>query len=100
MIRHIVMWKLKDNALSSSKIENAVKLKNLLINLKHDIKEIKSITVDIDSSNIEDNYDIILTADFDSFEDLNTYQNHPKHVEVAKFVSEIRLSRACIDYKI
>ncbi|MEG0372206.1 MAG: Dabb family protein [Clostridium sp.] len=100
MIRHIVMWKLKDNLASSSKIENALKLKNQLLNLKHDIKEIKEISVNIDSSNIRDNYDVILSVDFDSFDDLNTYQNHPKHIEVAKFVAEIRESRVCVDYKI
>ncbi|KMT20862.1 Dabb family protein [Clostridium cylindrosporum] len=98
MIRHTVMWKLKDSALDASKIENATKLKNMLENLKHDIKEIVSIEVGIDSTDNDDNYDVVLYSEFETLDDLNTYQNHPKHVEVGKFVAQIRESRVCVDH--
>lgn len=98
MIKHIVMWKLKENALNASKIENATKLKNQLENLVHDIKEIKKLEVGIDCTSNNDNYDVVLYSEFETRDDLNTYQVHPKHVDVAKFVGEIREERACVDY--
>lgn len=98
MIKHIVMWKLKENALGSSKIENATKLKNSLENLKKDIKEIITIEVGIDCTNDINNYDVVLYSEFQTKEDLNTYKNHPKHLEIGKFVAEIREGRKCVDY--
>lgn len=95
MIKHIVMWKLKD---TPSKWENATKLKNQLKNLKHNIPEIISINVEIDCSDNNQNYNIILISEFKTMDDLTTYQNHPKHLEVGKFVNEITEKRSCVDY--
>lgn len=46
------------------------------------------------------NYDMALIFDFDSLEELNAYQVSPEHVAFGRFVGEIRLDRACIDYEV
>ena len=48
MIKHIVMWKLKDEAEGNSKDENAKIIKNSLEDLKGKINEIVDIEVVID----------------------------------------------------
>ena len=47
MIKHIVIWKLKEFAEGCSKIENAQKMKKLLEGLQSVIKEIQHIDYEI-----------------------------------------------------
>lgn len=94
MLKHIVMWKIKEE----NKKESAMKIKTDLEGLKGKISEIVDIEVGIDVDSIENNYDVILVSTFKSEEDLNAYQVHPMHVEVAKFVKSVALSRVAVDY--
>ena len=45
------------------------------------------------------NYDVSLIFDFDSVEDLNTYQTSDTHVKFGAFVASVKEARACIDYE-
>jgi len=100
MIKHIVMWKLKDFAEGANKKENARKIKSQLEGLKHKIKEIRSIEVGINTSDSADSYDIILYSEFNGSEDLKIYQNHPEHLKVGDFVSKVRLERKVVDFEV
>ena len=100
MIKHIVMWKLKDNARGVSKDQNAAELKSVLESLKDKISVIREIEVGIDFNKSAAAFDVVLYSVFDSKEDLQTYQKHPDHVKVADFVNEIRDGRAVVDYEI
>lgn len=41
-----------------------------------------------------------LMDEYFSEEALKRYQVHPKHVEVGKFISSVRLDRAVVDYRV
>jgi len=60
MIKHIVMWKLKDFAEEANKAVNAQKIKELLESLKDKIKEIKHIEVGINIINSDASADVAL----------------------------------------
>ncbi len=96
MIKHIVMWKLKDE----NKEENALKIKKDLEALKLEISEIKEIEVGIDVNKSEAAYDVVLYSTFDSQEDLDNYQVHPKHKEAGVFIRQVVSSRVVVDYEI
>lgn len=99
MLRHLVMWKLKDFAEGYPKEENALLLKHRLESLTGHIAEIRKVEAAINSVNHgSGNYDVMLEIHFDNEEDLNIYQNHPKHVELADWIKNIRLERAAVDY--
>lgn len=100
MIKHIVMWRLKDFANGVNKEENAKKLKSHLESLKSKIKEIKHIEVGINITISEAASDVVLYSEFDSMDDLEAYQRHPEHMKVVDFVNEIRLERRVVDYKV
>lgn len=101
MIKHIVFFCLADNAEGKSKIENAEIIKFELENLINFIPEIKKIEVGINAPNApKTNFDIALYSEFDSFETLDTYQEHPEHKRVAAFIGKVRTSRAAVDYKV
>lgn len=100
MIKHIVFWRLKDNARGRSKTDNSRELKTVLEGLKDKIGAINKIEVGININNSDAAYDVALYSEFDSREDLETYQKHPEHVKVVGLVNEIREARAVVDYEI
>lgn len=100
MIKHIVMWRLKDSADGASKQENAKNLKNYLEALKDKIREIRHIEVGINISGSDAASDVVLYSEFDSIEDLEAYQKHPEHQKIVSFVNEIRSERRVVDYEV
>src|SRR3970282_2743940 len=99
MIKHIVMWRVKEFANGVNKEENARKLKNHLETLKSKIKEIKRIEVGINIKSSDAASDVVLYSEFDSMDDLEAYQRHPEHMKVGGFVKEIRLESRVGDYE-
>ncbi len=99
MIKHIVMWKLKKNALGNERSENARLMKLKLEELKGIIDEIKTIEVGINITPSPSSFDIVLVSEFETEKDLEIYQNHPEHKRVGEFVSEINEGRAMADYE-
>lgn len=100
MIRHIVFWKLKDNAEGSNKAENAVVLKERLLAMKEKIDIICDMEVGIDFLHSEQSWDVALVCEFATKSDLEIYQKHPEHIKIVDFVRKIRTDRAVVDYEI
>lgn len=99
MVRHIVLFKLADEAEGRSKAENALIIKERLEELKNTIPVIRKIEVKINLSEASaDNHDVILESEFDTLEDVRTYAVHPEHIKVGEFIAKVRTSRAAIDY--
>lgn len=99
MVKHIVMWRLKDEALGATKEENALKLKETLLALRNEIDELKAVDVGINFNPSEAAFDVVLYSEFESKEGLEAYQKHPEHVKIVEFVGEIRTDRAVVDYE-
>ena len=86
MIRHIVMFKLREFQTPAEK--------------QAKIDVLKMIRVDF-NCNPAETWDIILTTELPTLEDVNTYANHPEHVAVAKgIIGPVKADRACVDYEI
>lgn len=100
MIKHIVLWKLHEQAQGASKQENAQEAKRLLESLAGKIPGLIHIEVGIDELGGNDSVDIALYSELESLEALNEYQNHPEHVKLKPFMQAIRCERRVIDYHI
>ncbi len=100
VIKHIIMLKLKENALGKSKTENARIIKRDLESLRSTIKEIRHLEVGINVTGGPDAYDVALYSEFADKNALETYMNHPDHVKVGEFVRSVRESRIVVDYEI
>lgn len=99
MIRHIVLFKLKEFATPDEKQAWMLDIKNGLEALTGKIDVLRMIKVDF-NSNPEEAYDIILTSEFDNLADLATYAAHPDHVAVGKtLIGPVKADRACVDYE-
>jgi len=100
MIKHIVFFQLAESAEGKSKVENAEYIKSSLENLKNFIPEILKIEVGINVPNApKTDYDIALYSEFESFDTLDIYQEHPEHKQVAAYIGKVRTSRAAVDYE-
>lgn len=96
MVKHIVMWKLKDEACGKTREENAKEMKALLDALPGKIPEIIEYQVGINENGEE--YHAILISAFASYETLKIYDGHPEHLKVRAFVKEVAESRAAVDF--
>ena len=100
MVKHVILWKLKDSL--SSEEKEAVKkgIKEGLEGLAGKIpglREIKVYTEGLPSSNA----DLMLDSTFESEEALKGYAVHPEHVAVADGkVRPYTAIRSCLDYEV
>jgi len=98
MIKHIVAWKLKDEAHGNDKETNAGIIKEKLEGLVGKIPGLLKAKVVKTVDNCKD-FDVTLISRFESADALAGYQSNPLHQEVATFVRSVVDARACIDYE-
>lgn len=100
MVRHIVMWKFKDEAQGLSKEENLDKVITMLMALPEKIDFIRHIEVQKNINMNGKNFDAVLISEFDSLDDVKRYRVHPDHKKISEYVSLVRESRASVDYEV
>ncbi|WP_251966433.1 Dabb family protein [Parabacteroides sp. AD58] len=99
MVRHIVMFKLKEFASPAEKQAKLDEIKTRLEALIDKIDVLRKIEVKF-NCNPEESWDLILITELDSLADVSTYANHPEHVAVAKgIIGPVKADRACVDYE-
>jgi len=99
LIRHIVMWKLKETAEGATRVENLAKLKALLEGCRHIVPGTPvSLEVGFAEPGLYSTYDIALVCDFADKAALDAYQEHPDHLVVKKFAQAVVEARQCVDY--
>ena len=99
MVKHIVLFKLKDEAPEAQKLEAMNRFKAAIEALPARIPWIKKVEVGL-NINPGETWSIALYSEFDSLEDVKAYAVHPDHVAAGKLLAEVKESRACVDYEI
>lgn len=92
MIKHIVMWKLRNKA-------DAEIIKDNLEALVGKIPGLLKLEIGIDFSNKEQSADIVLYSELEDREALSAYQAHPEHQAVIPLVQAATVSRLVVDYE-
>lgn len=99
MVKHIILWQLKDEFSEAEKKKIAEEIKTGLESLKGKIGGLKEITVytrPLASSNA----DVMLYSAFDNEEALKGYSVNPLHVAVADTkVRPFVKQRVCMDFE-
>jgi hypothetical protein len=98
MLKHIVLFKLKQSAEGASRAENAEKIKAQLEALIGKIPQIRRMEVGINAVPSDAAYDLAIYAEFADQKELEIYAKHPEHVKIADFVGKVRENRAVVDY--
>jgi hypothetical protein len=92
------MFKLQAFDTPAAKQLKLLEIKKELEALKPTIGCLRSIRVDF-NANPEEVWDVILTTELDSLEDVKAYATHPAHVAVSKnVIAPVKADRACVDY--
>lgn len=96
MVKHIILWKLKEEHNNDNvKLEIKKNLESLLGKIEG-LKEIRIQTEKLESSNA----DIMLYSVFENEQALKNYATHPEHVYVADtFVRPFTETRLCLDFE-
>jgi hypothetical protein len=100
MIKHIVLWQLKDSADGRSKAENAERMKKEILDLKNKIPQLIKIEAGINILPASDSFDVVLNSDFANQADLDIYQVHPDHVKYKEFIKDLVSNKRFIDYEV
>jgi hypothetical protein len=99
LIKHIVMWKLKEHAEGADKATNARKMKALLDSCSALVPGIGAFEVALATPGLEATYDVVLYSEFAHAAALAAYQHHPVHAAMKPFIGAVRLDRQCMDYE-
>ena len=83
--------------LKNREAQDVEKLKNTLESMKGNIPVLLDSVVKADSRGGE--YDVMLINTFNSVEDIPLYVNHPVHLEVAKYVTEVKETSVSLCYE-
>ena len=100
MIKHIVMFRLKESALGRIKNENLQELKILLESLQEKIPVVKCMEVGINVGKSASASDIALYSEFDDIQALENYRIHPEHVKVVDYIDKVCSERRVADYEV
>lgn len=98
MLKHVVMWKLKEQAEGKTKAENARFMKEHLEALLGIVPELRSVQVGINVKESDMAYDAVLISEFENEEALAVYKVHPEHVKISSYCKKIRESRVVVDF--
>ena len=96
MVKHIILWKLKDEVADKTAVKRGIK--EGLEGLKGQIPGLADITVRIEGLE-SSNADAMLDTTFENEAALKGYAVHPAHVAVADAkVRPFTQTRLCLDY--
>jgi hypothetical protein len=100
MIKHIVMWKLKDEAEGKDRLANALEMKRRLDACADIVPGILTFEVTLAQPGLEATYDVVLYSEFADKAALDAYAVHPLHKALVPFIGAIREARQCMDYEV
>lgn len=101
MVKHIILWKLREDLTEAEKESVKRGIKEGLEGLKGQVPGLLEIQVNIDGRLDSSNCDVMLDSTLESAEALKGYAVHPAHVAVANGkVRPYTCSRTCLDFEI
>ena len=101
MVRHMIIWTLKDEYSDSEKAEIRKGIKEGLEGLAGQVPGLIDIKVYADGRLDSSNADLMLDSTLESAEALKAYAAHPAHLAVANGkVRPYTVQRACLDFEI
>jgi hypothetical protein len=100
VIKHIVMWKLKDAAEGADRATNARKMKELLDACNGIVPGMGKFEVALAQPGLERTYHVVLYSEFADKAALDGYLEHPQHQALKPFFAAVRDARQCMDYEV
>ena len=101
MVKHIILWTLKDSLSEEEKIQIKKSIKEGLESLQGVVPGLTDIKVQIDGRLSSSNADLMLECTLESEEALKGYAVHSAHVAISNSrVRPFTAIRSCLDFTI
>lgn len=101
MIRHVILWTLKEEFSKEQKESIKADIKRELEALKDKIPGLIDIKVYTNGLASSKNADLMLDSSFESEDTLKGYAIHPDHVAAADgYVRPYTATRSCLDFEV
>lgn len=100
MIKHVILWNLKDSFTDDEKAKIKADAKEHLEALTGKIPGLLEMKININPLPTS-TADMMLDSSFESTDALKNYASHPEHVAVADtYVRPYTMSRSCLDFEV
>lgn len=100
MIRHIVMFRLREYPTPEQKQKAAAEVLARINELPSKIDVIRTFEAGINICPDEWAFDIVLDSTFESAADLATYRYHPDHLAFIQFNKDYSVAKTVVDFLI
>ena len=97
MIKHIVSWKVDKPELSKKYCADAA---DLLQQMREQIEGLITLELNADESRIASSADIVLYSEFENWDALAHYNQHPIHLQFKDYLGPYIVERRMADYEI
>ena len=99
MIKHVVMWRLKNEAKGKNKSINMKLVMKNLLSLKPAISQINSLEIGENFNQTEMACDLVLITTHTDQEALSAYIDHPDYKKVTAFIGKVGADRKVVDFE-
>ena len=99
MVKHIVMWRLKEEVAGNTKSENISLIIGMLNELASIVREIESLELGENFNASEAAFDLVLITTHKDRDSLKKYMAHPEHQKIASFIRGVVEERKVVDFE-
>ena len=99
MIRHIVMWDVR-GATADERQRHIELVRSRFEGLRGRVPGLRHLEIGVDASAVDYACDVVLYSEFESWEALRAYAEHPEHLRVRDELAGIRIARHQVDYEV
>jgi hypothetical protein len=100
MVKHLVMWRLRDSERSSIGPEFQRAILEAIAAMKEGIHGLRAAELGVNRSIAGDAADLALYTEFESWSALQAYEIHPLHEELKRLIGPMRVERRVVDYEV
>jgi hypothetical protein len=100
MVKHLVMWRLRDSERNLSDAEIQRLIHESIAAMKQGIQGLLTAEIGINRCTAGDAADLALYTEFDSWSALRAYEIHPLHEEFKRLIGPLRVERRVVDYEV
>ena len=99
MVKHLVMWRLRDFERGGD-LADKHRILDAVAAMRTGIAGLKAVEIGINRRRAGDAADLALYTEFESWSALQDYEAHPLHEELKRLIGPLRVERRVVDYEV
>jgi hypothetical protein len=100
MVKHMVLWRLREGVDGPAVQASRAQINQAIAAMRAGIAGLRTIEIGVNAGRAGDAADMALYAEFDSWEALYAYDDHPLHEALKRIIGAMRTEKRVVDYEI